>query len=133
MLDTIPTESEDDMNSSGDDTSVNSENSDVDHGDDADGEDNGNDSDDGEDNGNDADDDDYVPPSNVTIEQTDWTRVRRNGTQHPSQRPSNMKPNADQNPVLKLKDRPLGLDPRMTEGDFQMVTNRKITPFSTDL
>ena len=69
MSDTIPAESEDDMNSSGDD----------DNGDDADGEDNGDDADD-DDNGNDPDDDD-----NVTFEQTARTRVRRHGKQHPAQ------------------------------------------------
>ena len=41
---------------------------------------------------------------------------------------SNRKPNADHHPVLRLNDRPPGLDPRMTEGDFKMVTNRKNLP-----
>ena len=110
MSDTIPAESEDDMNSSGDDTSENSKNSDDDNGDDTDGEDNGDDADD-DDNGNDPDDDD-----NVTFEQTAWNRVRRHGKQHPARRLSNRKQNADHHPVLRLNDRPPGLDLRMTEG-----------------
>ena len=122
MSDTIPAESEDDMNSSGDDTSENSENFDDDNGDDADGEDNGDDADD-DDNGNDPDDDD-----NVTFEQTARTKVRRHGKQYPARSLSNRKQNADHHPVLRLNDRPPGLDPRMTEGDFKMVTNRKKLP-----
>ena len=83
---------------------------------------------DDDDNGNDPDDDD-----NVTFEQTAWTRARRYGKQHPARRLSNRKPKADHHPVLRLIGRPPGLEPRMTEGDFKMVTNRKKTPFSIDL